>query len=468
MRRASCLSLIVTLSVLFPARGAQLLESPPRRAPNAVWRTALDGYVAKPDPAYRWALVDSLKGVGYTAFILDMKSQTWRSRKEVDRTLWQHWLTIVRPDKVTSKTALLLIAHRNNDGKAPDFVDPIVTKVALGTGAVVAHVGQVPNQPLSFAGETKGRTEDDLLAYAWDKFLDTRDPLWAPRLPMVKATVRAMDATQAFLASKAGGGIQIDDFVVGGASKRGWTTWLTGAVDKRVVAIIPIVIDVLNVVESMKHHHAAYGQWAPALAPYIEMNIMNRIDTPGFEALMDLVDPYVYRRRLTMPKYIINATGDELFLPDSSRFYYKGLQGPKLLQYVPNSGHGVDETDSVLAYFHAITSRAALPRLSWTSVGPGALRVTASKVPKAVRLWQASNAEARDFRVATIGKAWTMSPLTVSQGGDYIAHVASPNKGWTAFFVEMVFDLGAPVPLVTTTDVHVVPDTYSDGSKPAP
>jgi PhoPQ-activated pathogenicity-related protein len=435
-------------------------------APDAAERTALDDYVAKPDPAYEWALADTIEGEEYTAFVVDMKSQTWRSKNEVDRTLWQHWLTIVKPDQVTSKTGLMLIGHRDNDGIVPDFIDPSVTEVALGTGAVVAIVGQVPNQPLTFAGETEGRTEDRQIAYAWDRFLHTGDPLWASRLPMVKATVRAMDTTQAFLAGEAGGGTPVDDFVVGGASKRGWTTWLTGAVDERVVAIIPIVIDVLNVVKSMRHHHACYGEWAPALGPYTEMDITGRIETPEFGALMDLVDPYNYRNRLTMPKYIINATGDELFVPDSSRFYYDDLEGPKLLQYVPNSHHGVDEINSVLAYFHAITTRAALPELSWTADASGRLRVTTSTVPKAAHLWQTTNAEARDFRVATIGEAWTSSPLIVQKHGDYVVHVAKPPSGWTAFFVELVYDLGAPVPLVTTTSVYVVPDVYPDGSKP--
>lgn len=37
----------------------------------------------------------------------------------------------------------------------------------------------------------------------------------------------------------------LKNFVVGGASKRGWTTWTTAAVDDRVVAIVPVVIDLL-------------------------------------------------------------------------------------------------------------------------------------------------------------------------------------------------------------------------------
>ena len=40
--------------------------------------------------------------------------------------------------------------------------------------------------------------------------------------------------------------VKIEKFMVAGASKRGWTTWTTMAVDKRVFAGIPIVMDMLR------------------------------------------------------------------------------------------------------------------------------------------------------------------------------------------------------------------------------
>ena len=84
---------------------------------------------------------------------------------------------------------------------------------------------------------------------------------------MTKSVVRAMDASTAFCRSTAGGGIAVSMFVLAGASKRaGWTAWTAAAVDKRVAAVMPLVIDLLNIEISFEHHYRAYGFWAPSIA----------------------------------------------------------------------------------------------------------------------------------------------------------------------------------------------------------
>lgn len=425
--------------------------------------TPLDVYVHAPDSHYGYKLESTIPGQGCTTYIINMTSQAWRSEKEVNRPVWTHWLTIVRPDKVATNTGLLFITGGSVDSPAPKGLDQRLGGIALATQSVVAELKGVPNEPLIFIGdETKTRTEDSLIAYTWDKFLKTGDSTWPARLPMTKSAVRAMDTVTDFCAGDQGGKVKVDQFVVAGGSKRGWTTWTTAAEDKRVVAIVPMVINMLNVEPSFKHHYRAYGFWAPAVGDYVAMGLMDWADTPEYRALMKIVEPYEYRDRYTMPKLILNATGDQFFLPDSTQFYYKNLPGEKLLRMVPNADHGMKGSDAVetlLAFYQEIITNKPRPRFSWTFEKDGSIRVATVDKPREVLLWQATNPKARDFRIETIGKVWTSEKLSDQGNGVYVARVPTPASGWTCFMAELTYDTGGPVPLKLTTEVRVVPDT---------
>ncbi len=424
-------------------------------------RTALDEYVATPDTNYSFQVVNTIPGKNFTTYIVDMTSQAWLTTNEVDRPLWKHWMVVVRPDNVTSSKSLLFIGGGGNGGKPPAGADGNLVKIALATKSVVSELKMVPNQPLTFAGETEGRKEDSLIAYTWDKFLRTGDKKWPARLPMTKSAVRAMDTVTALCGSTAGGNVKVDGFVVAGGSKRGWTTWMTAAVDKRVVAIVPIVIDVLNMEASMRHHYAAYGFWAPSVGDYTAFRIMDWTGTPENQALLRIEEPYQYRARFTMPKFIVNAAGDQFFLPDSSQFYFDDLPGVKYLRYVPNADHSLKGSDAyltLLACYNAVLYDRPLPKFSWALEKDGAIRVTTQDKPTEVKLWQATNPEARDFRIETLGPKYTSTVLTDQGGGVYVGKVPEPAKGWTAFFVELTFPTGNPEPFKFTTQVRVVPD----------
>jgi PhoPQ-activated pathogenicity-related protein len=422
--------------------------------------TPLDDYVSKPDPNYSYRLVNTIKGEGYTSYIVQMTSQQFLTTNEVDQPIWKHWVIITRPDKVEGTTGLLMIGGGSGDNPPPKGPDGNLVKVALGSKSVVTELKNVPNQPITFKGETKGRSEDSFIAYTWDKFLRTADAKWPARLPMTKSAVRAMDTITAFCASNEGGNTKVDSFVVAGGSKRGWTTWTTAAVDKRVIAIVPIVIDMLNVVPSFKHHFAAYGFWAPAVGDYERMGIMRWTDTPEYAALMAIEEPYNYRDRLTMPKFMINSAGDQFFLPDSAQFYFKDLRGKKYLRYVPNSDHSLKNTDaitSLLAFYDAILHHKQLPEFTWTLPSAGVIRVEPKMKPGIVKLWQATNPEARDFRLVNIGPAYTSTELKAAEDGSYTAKVEKPEKGFTAYFVELTYE-NEPAPYKFTTQVAVIPD----------
>jgi PhoPQ-activated pathogenicity-related protein len=247
---------------------------------------------------------------------------------------------------------------------------------------------------------------------------------------------------------------------------------MVGATDPRVEAIVPIVIDVVNVQPNMLHHAAVYGFWAEAVGNYYQHNILQRPRHPRMAELHRIEDPYYYRDRLTMPKYIVNASGDQFFCPDSSKFYYDDLPGEKHIRYVPNTDHGVDgqidAVTSIVAFYQMIIAGRPRPELSWTFEDDGSIRVTADATPRKVILWQATNPNARDFRVSTIGEAYAATELTAEADGSWIAKAAAPEKGWTAAFVEATFDSGGAFAFKQSTAVRVLPDTCPyEGIDPA-
>jgi len=423
--------------------------------------TALDRYVAKPDPNYAFQVIHTFEGKSSVAYVLEMTSQQWRTAQEVDRPLWKHWVTIVVPEKVKSETALLVIGGGGNKGEPPKGGDVNLHRIANATGGIVAEVKMIPNQPLVFADDNgRKRSEDATIAYTWDKFMRTGDEEWPLRLPMTKAVVRAMDTIQTFCASKDGGKHKVESFVVAGASKRGWTTWTTSLVDKRVVACCPIVIDLLNIIPSFEHHWAVYGFWAPAIDDYTEMGIMDWMQMPEYKALMKIVEPYSYLDRLTLPKFIMNGSGDQFFLPDSTRFYIDDLKGPTYLRYVPNAGHGLNASafTSVQSFYEGVITGSELPQYSWSFPDECAIRVETSGKPTSVKLWQATNPEARDFRIDKVGETYKSTDLKEEGKGVYVGRVQKPEKGWTAFLVELTFPGVSDAPHIFTSPIRITPD----------
>ena len=462
MKKMKILGVVFLLALAMGLKGSCFAkESPPAR-------TALDDYVYQNDGSFSWEVVKSDTSGDMQTFVLTMNSQTWRTKEEVDRPVWQHWITIAVPKNVKSETGFMFVGGGGNGGKAPDGPDERTQEIARATQTVVAAVHMIPNQPLVFYNDGQRRTEDDLVAYTWVKFLETGDPTWPARNPMVKGVVRAMDAVTEFMASEDGGKRKVDKYVVAGGSKRGWTTWLVGAVDKRVVGIVPIVIDILNLEKSMGHHFAAYGFFAPSIVDYVEHKLVQMPTHPRMQELFALVDPYRYRHRLKMPKLVLNAAGDQFFPPDLSRHYFDDLEGEKILRYVPNTDHGLghsDALDSVVAFYSMILADKQLPEYSWERPEENIVRVKTAEKPEKVVLWQAVNPDGRDFRLETLGPEYKSSELKAQDDGSFVAEVDVPEKGFKAYFVELTYDVGAPTPLKVTTSVGIVPDVFPFADK---
>lgn len=424
--------------------------------------TALDEYVRAADDNYRFSVLSSVAGPGYKTFIVEMTSQQWLTEKEVNLPLWEHFMSITVPDNVASDIGFLTISGGSKSRAAPTAAPDSDIRRALQSKTVVSTLYMVPNQPLVFTDDgERQRSEDGIIAYTWDKYLHTGEEKWPLRLPMTKAAVRAMDTVTSLLASTTGGGVEVDQFVVAGGSKRGWTTWTTAIVDNRVVAIMPIVIDLLNVEESFKHHFSVYGAYSPAVADYVVSGNIAWIGTPQFGNLMDLVDPFEYRDRLELPKFLLNSTGDEFFLPDSWQYYWDELVGEKHMRYVPNSNHSMANTDvmeSIDAWYYAIVHNVKIPRYSWNVSDDGTITVFSLDEPTEVLLWQAHNPKGRNFMQAVIGRAYTSTPLTAVEPGVYRIKLDPPEQGFTSYYVEMAYPSETDAPFKFSTGVKIVPD----------
>lgn len=434
----------------------------------------LEDYVQRPDPAFHWELRHEQRGLLARHFQFHLVSQQWLDETLVDRPLWTHEVRMSLPrlcslNRKRQRTAILLVSGGKNPRTPDAAARPLPPEAALIARAFcrpVIEVRQVPNQPLYFSGDGKRRREDALLAYSLDRYLRHEPGDWPAHAAMVKAVVRAMDAMQAF--SRERRDIpDLEGFVLIGTSKRGWTSWLTAAVDPRVRAIVPVSIDMLNLADQFPRHFAAYGDYAPALRDYREFDIGCRTDSARGQELLAVIDPYHYRERLTLPKLLINSAGDEFFLSDSSQHYFHALPGRKnRLRYTVNSDHrqqGIDRLDLLLQarnWVDDVLAGRRTPTLDWERDAQGQLVIRSNLPARTVRLWQAHNPSARDFRLETLGAVWTAQDITPDADGHYRVRLTAPAQGWQAVLVEAVYGgRQASRQQVVTTDVFVTPDT---------
>ncbi len=412
---------------------------------------------------FSYQLYDSLAVERATLYRIKMNSGKWLSDAEVNEPLWWHWVDIVIPDTIDTHTALLFIGPGSKED-TQQYLDSLSIKKAIETRSIISHVSNIPFQPLRFIGtDSIERYEDNLIAYGWDQFLtkgaNDEDREWLARFPMTRAVVRAMDVVQEFTKSEP---YAVSDFFISGASKRGWTTWTTAAVDSRVIGMAPVVIDLLNIVPSFEHHYRLYGDWSPAVRDYVDFNIMDWMRTPAFKKLLSYVEPYEFKERFKMPKLIINGTIDEFFATDSWKFYWDALPGNNYLQYVPNGNHGLlgsYQTPTIFSFYDRLIHSKALPKMEW-EVKEGTFNLsTDPNIPYQINLWTCKNPKARDFRIWEVGRSWKRETIALNSSGDY--QIKAPEgEGYTASLVEVVFYPESSNPLILSSGTLVLPEQY--------
>ena len=427
---------------------------------------SMEDYIESTKDEFSYEIEEIIYEDEWTGYHIKMISGEWLDSKKVDQVEWWHYVDIIIPKNTQTSTGIMFI-----DGgvKEEDFfrLDSKSAEYAIETKSVIVNVSNIPFQPINFLdSEQESFYEDDLIAYAWNEFLKSgakqKYTEWLPRFPMTRAVVRSMDLAQEITLQN---DINVKDFLVSGASKRGWTAWTTAAVDERIIAVAPLVIDLLNVVPSFENHYRSYGEFSPAVSSYTKYNIQDWMETDEYKKLMSYVEPYSFIERFTMPKYIINAGSDEFFSTDSWRFYYDELPGNKILRYVPNANHSLNGrylNDDLVGYFYRIVNNIEIPSLKWRLDTDKNLieAVLNYSGEYDVSLWTATNEQGRDFRLWEEGELWSQSKIQKSDNNRYIIDLGKESLGYKAIMVEFVIDPDSDFPLTISTGPYVIPETY--------
>ena len=401
-------------------------------------------YVQREEPTFSWQQIDHIQHDSGQIYNLHLVSQIWK------KIQWKHNLQVFVPKSIRyPDTMLLLVSGGSTDSQPPDKDNEMGLKLAQMTGSAFAILHQVPNQPLY-----DGRKEDDLIAHTFEKYLETKDSSWLLLFPMVKSATQAMTALTQFTAQKLRG--KIEKFVITGASKRGWTSWLTAAIDPRIKATIPLVIDVLNMPAQMEYQKATWGQYSEQINDYTVRGLQEKLEEEEGKSLTALVDPYSYRSQLTMPKLSVIGTNDQYWVLDALNLYWSDLVQPNFVLYVPNSGHDLDDRELVFAgitgFYRYIASGQPLPKLEWSHRQDGDrlhLQFSADQKPAQTRLWVTASSK-RDFRSAS----WVAVPVQEKEDGKFSGQVEIHQQQYVALFGECVFIVdGQPCPLSTQINI---------------
>lgn len=423
------LLIILLASFCFIAGNAQQPITP---------ETALNAYIHNNDPTWGWEIRDIYHTDNTDAYSLLFISQKWQG------ILWKHELIVFVPKTVKHDGALLFISGGSLKEEMPRYSNPenetslYLSALANRSNALVCLLRQVPNQPLY--GDL---TEDALVSYTLNEYKKDSDYSWPLLFPMTKSACKAMDVIQEFAKQQLDR--EINRFLLAGASKRGWTTWLAGASqDPRVSAIAPMVIDVLNMPVNLDYQKQIYGEYSEQIQDYVNLEIPQAIHSEFGHAIVQMIDPYSYREKLTMPKLIIMGTNDPFWTLDAIKHYINDIPGHNLLHYVPNAGHGLgDKTrafGALSAFFSLMLDNADYPVCNWELIEKRRsinLRVTATPGNLiGATLW-ISHSESRDFRKAT----WTKSdiPVDAKNRPPINVKIKFPKNGFQAFYVDLIY-----------------------------
>jgi len=438
----------------------------------------IEKYVHFDDGSYSWGVQrdpemgisgNVYSSVEWTAYPLKLTSQAWMAN-QTRKHVWLHDLEVIVPEtyKPDGKNADLAILFLERE-----LLTLPVSEMAARTGAITAVVAEVPNEDLSFPmSDPNAWVEEDIKAWSWYEYTrDASHPEWPIEMPNVKAVVRAMDTIAAFTRTSHGrAGLQeVKRFIITGHSKRAMAAYMAGAVDPRVVGLVPICIT-LNAHQASEELDQNLGGIPNLVLPYKRQGALT-LTNEQINRLYGIVDPVNYMDRLTMPKLAIFAGADDVFPPDVTRSWWKNLPEPKMMYLYGNARHqGIEHMqnkndkflDTADAFINGLLANDSMPKIQWTideRNGTIVAQLASRHTPILVTLWAAKTSQhkRRDFRQTE----WLFKDFVnpTRDGRTYVASCPEVGK-WCGFYLE--FQYAAPPHSKSTyrltTEVSVVPN----------
>jgi PhoPQ-activated pathogenicity-related protein len=201
-----------------------------------------------------------------------------------------------------------------------------------------------------------------------------------------------------------------------------------------------MVIDILNMPVSLDYQIKAWKEYSVQIQDYVDLGIPQSVHSVGGEAISAMVDPYTYRKRLTMPKMIFMGTNDEYWVVDAIKNYYDSIPGRNMIHYVPNAGHklgdGKQAFTALSAFFGQTLQHKPYPACSWDVASDrGMVTVSvgaSSDILEEGVLWTASSPDMHFTKAV-----WTSASLGGKGQGKVVARVQLPAAGFRAFYVDL-------------------------------
>lgn len=290
---------------------------------TCVFADILTDYVYKTDPSFDYKIIEKTKDGDSDVIAIDMTSQTWQNMPI------KNTVVIIYP-KNTKITDTAVLLNTGGAYKSGTLWAKLGVQMSKLVSCPICIVFDIPNQPMW------GKKEDALMSHTFKQAFDENNFTEKPLLlQMAKAVIKSMDVIETV---SSGYNKPIKKFIITGASKRGWTSWISaGTKDKRIVAIMPIVFDWLDMKKQINHQKEYYGTTSAQIGDYTQFNFDELLYRPEAKTMVELIDPFYYN--VSIPKLIINASNDQYWTLDSAGLYYNNLKGEKYLFYKPNAKH---------------------------------------------------------------------------------------------------------------------------------